>query len=71
MFITNKELNVLTEAAKASPRFLMNQDLSTSSGASSQRMLNVLKPDTFIPIHRHKKTSETIVMVKGALIERF
>lgn len=38
---------------------------------NSQRMLNALEPGTIMPIHRHRNTSETMVMVKGKLIERF
>ena len=34
-------------------------------------MLNALEPGTVMPIHRHRNTSETMVMVRGKLIERF
>lgn len=34
-------------------------------------MLNALEPGTVLPIHRHTKSSETMVMVRGELIERF
>ena len=34
-------------------------------------MLNALEPGTIMPIHRHRNTSETMVVVRGALIERF
>lgn len=34
-------------------------------------MLNALEPGTIMPIHRHRNTSETMVMVRGKLIERF
>ena len=71
MFITDKELSALTEVARNTPRLRMNQDLRTSANDSSQRMLNALEPGTVLPIHRHKNTSETMVIVKGALIERF
>ena len=35
------------------------------------RMLNALEPGTVMPIHRHRETSETVVIVRGSLIERF
>lgn len=34
-------------------------------------MLNALEPGTIMPIHRHRNTSETVVIVRGSLIERF
>lgn len=38
---------------------------------SSQRMINVLMPETVIPIHRHNDTSETVVICRGAVREEF
>ena len=49
------------EKAEASPRRRMHYDLRTSSGDTSQRMLNVLMKDTVIPVHRHNDTSETVI----------
>lgn len=37
----------------------------------SQRMLNVLMPETVIPIHRHNETSETVIVCRGAVREEF
>lgn len=34
-------------------------------------MLNALEPGTVLLIHRHTKNTETLVMVRGKLIERF
>ena len=34
-------------------------------------MLNALEPGTVVPIHRYRNTSETVVIVRGSLIERF
>lgn len=34
-------------------------------------MLNALEPGTIMPIHRHRNSSETVVIVRGSLIERF
>ncbi len=34
-------------------------------------MLNALEPGTVLPIHRHRKTSETVVCLRGRLVEEF
>lgn len=60
--------NLLAEAA-ASPRLRMNFDLRTSPEDSSQRMLNALLPGTPLPIHRHTKTTETLVILRGRMEE--
>ena len=64
-------LNTLTEQAKASPRLRMNYDLRTSSADTSQRMLNAIEPESVVPVHRHRKTSETMVVLRGSLVEEF
>ena len=64
-------LDELSTQAKANPRMRQNFDLRTTSVDNSQRMLNAMEPGTIMPIHRHRNTSETMVMVRGNLIERF
>ena len=71
MKITQALLDDLTEQAKASPRLRMNLDLRNSAKDQSQRMLNALEPGTIIPIHRHQKTSETMVILRGRLVEEY
>lgn len=71
MIIDKKLLEDLSAQAKANPRLRQAYDLRTTSEDNSQRMLNALEPGTIMPIHRHRNTSETMVMVKGKLIERF
>ena len=71
MTINNQHLSTLSSRAKASPRLRMNYDLRNSEEDNSQRMLNALEPGTVMPIHRHRKTSETVAIVRGILIERF
>ena len=61
----------LSAQAKANPRLRQSYDLRTIPDDQSQRMLNALEPGTIMPIHRHRNTSETMVMVRGKLIERF
>ncbi len=65
MKITEEILDELTEQAKASPRLRMNYDLRNSPEDQSQRMLNALEPGTILPIHRHQKTSEINICIRG------
>lgn len=71
MNITQAILEQLTEQAKASPRLRMNMDLRNSADDQSQRMLNAIEPGSPLPIHRHRKTSETVVCLRGHLREIF
>lgn len=72
--------------ALASPRRRMHLDLRTQAEMPgqaghdekpeawrdmSQRMLNVMMPETVIPIHRHPETSETVIVCRGAVREEF
>ena len=68
MKITQALLDELTERAKLSPRLRMNFDLRNSSEDQSQRMLNAIEPGSLVPIHRHQKTSETVVCLRGRLV---
>lgn len=69
--ITQTLLDKLTEQAKASPRLRMNLDLRNSADDKSQRMLNAIEPGSPMPIHRHQKTSETVVCLRGRLVWEF
>ena len=71
MKITQETLAHLTAQAKASERLRMSLDLRTASDDQSQRMLNAVEPGTPLPIHRHRTSAETVVIVRGRLIERF
>ena len=64
-------LDSLTEQAKASPRLRMNLDLRTSDADTSQRMLNAIEPGSVVPIHRHRSSSETFVVLRGRVVEEF
>ena len=71
MKITQAILDDLTAEAKASPRLRMNMDLRNSDADQSQRMLNAIEPGSPLPIHRHRHTSETVVCLRGRLVEEF
>lgn len=64
-------LDILTDQAKASPRLRMNMDLRNGPEDKSQRMLNAIEPGSPMPIHRHKYSSETVVCLRGRLVEEF
>ena len=71
MKITQAILDELTAKAKESPRLRMNLDLRNSAEDTSQRMLNAIEPGSPLPIHRHQNTSETVVCLRGRLVEEF
>lgn len=71
MKIDNTLLDKLTVQAKESPRLRMNLDLRNSVEDSSQRMLNAIEPGSVVPIHRHQKTSETVVVLRGRVVEEY
>ena len=71
MTIDNILLDKLTAEAQASPRLRMNLDLRNSDADSSQRMLNAIEPGSVVPIHRHQKTSETVVVLRGRVVEEY
>ena len=71
MKITQAILDDLTAKAKESPRLRMNLDLRNSDVDTSQRMLNAIEPGSPLPIHRHMKSSETVVCLRGHLREVF
>ena len=65
MLFSTAILDELTAQAKASQRLRMNLDLRNTPADQSQRMLNALEPGTVMPIHRHRHTSETVVVLRG------
>ena len=71
MKIDNTLLDDLTAQAQASPRLRMNMDLRNSAADTSQRMLNAIEPGSVVPIHRHRKTSETVVVLRGRVVEEY
>ena len=71
MVVSQAVLDELTAQARASPRLRMNMDLRNGPEDGSQRMLNAIEPGSPLPIHRHKYTSETIVCVRGRVVEEF
>ena len=71
MTINQARLDDLTAKAKESPRLRMNLDLRNGNDDTSQRMLNAIEPGSEVPIHRHQKTSETVVCLRGRVVEEY
>ena len=71
MKIDNMLLDNLTSQAQASPRLRMNLDLRNSAQDGSQRMLNAIEPGSVVPVHRHQKSSETLVVLRGRVVEEY
>ena len=76
MILDNKLFDTIQLLAEESPRRRMHYDLRTEADAPagighenwkdmSQRILNVMMPDTDVPIHKHSHTSETIIICRG------
>ena len=71
MIIDSNILDILSGQAKVNPRLRQSFDLRNSVEDKSQRMLNALEPGTVMPIHRHRNSSETMIVIKGSLKEYF
>ena len=71
MIIDDQLLDKVTADAEASPRLRMNYNLHDSLDAKAQRLINVLLPGTPLPIHRHRHTAETNVILRGKMFVIF
>ena len=80
MIIDQTLLDSLTAQAKANPRLRQAYDLRTeateacpepSRRDNSQRILNAVEPGTVLPIHRHRGSTETIVCLRGKVVQHY
>lgn len=71
MKITKELLDDLSNKACESPRLRTNLDLRNNEDDTSQRMLNALQMGTIVPIHRHRQSSETLIVIRGAMKETY
>lgn len=46
-------------------------DLRTTPNDSSQRILNAVEPGTILPIHRHRGSIETIVVLREKVVQHY
>ena len=71
MIIDQKILDSLSQQAKESPRLRQAFDLRTTPNDSSQRILNAVEPGTILPIHRHRGSTETIIVLRGKVVQHY
>lgn len=67
MIINDELLDKVAAEAAESPRLRMNYNLHDSLDAKVQRLINVLLPGTPLPIHRHRHTAETYIILRGKM----
>lgn len=66
--LLNKDVIIkVSEKAKKSARLRMNYNLHESSRDIVQRMFNAIEPGSIIPIARHQKCNETLILIQGKL----
>lgn len=71
MIIDQKLMDDLSAQAKANPRLRQAFDLRTTPEDNSQRILNAVEPGTILPIHRHRGSTETIVVLRGKVVQHY
>lgn len=64
-------MDSLSRQAKERPRLRQAFDLRTSPNDSSQRILNAVEPGTILPIHRHRGSTETIIVLRGKVVQHY
>ena len=67
MLLTQDMINSVSNLAKESHRLRMNYNLHESFEDSVQRMFNAIEPGSEIPIARHLKSNETLILLQGKL----
>ena len=71
MILNKKLMDDLSAQAKENPRLRQALDLRTTPEDQSQRILNAVEPGTILPIHRHRGSTETIVVLRGKVVQHY
>ena len=71
MIVDKKLMNDLSAQAKANPRLRQALDLRTTPEDQSQRIFNAVEPGTILPIHRHRGSTETIIVLRGKVVQHY
>ena len=71
MIVDKKLMDDLFAQAKANPRLRQAFDLRTTPEDQSQRILNAVEPGTILPIHRHRSSTETIIVLRGKVVQHY
>ena len=61
-------ISELFDKALLSPRSRQSYDLRNPDD-NGQRMINALMPGTEVPVHRHPRSNETVILLCGKIIE--
>lgn len=67
MLIDSSLLDTVSAQAKESPRLRMNFNFHEAMDSKAQRLLNALEIGTDLPIHRHRHTAETYLLLRGKI----
>lgn len=67
MVITEELLDTVSSQAKESPRLRMNYNLHEHLDDKVHRFFNAMEPGTIVPVHRHRDTAETFMLVRGKM----
>ncbi len=67
IIIDDNLLDGICNRALESQRLRMNFNFHNSPESPAQKLLNALQPGTLIPIHRHRHTAETYIVLRGAI----
>lgn len=67
MLLTTSLLNQISSQAQSSPRLRMNYNLHEQLDDNVHRFFNAMEPGTIVPIHRHKNSAETFMLVRGKM----
>ncbi len=65
--IDTARLDALCATAEKSPRKRKNLNFHATLDAPAQRLLNALGKETRVPVHRHRATAETYLVLRGKL----
>lgn len=71
MILDQKLMEDLSQQAKENPRLRQAFDLRTTPEDHSQRILNAVEPGTILPIHRHRGSTETIIVLRGKVVQHY
>ena len=71
MILNKKLMDDLSAQAKENPRLRQAFDLRTTPNDSSQRILNAVEPGTILPIHHHRGSTETIIVIRGKVVQHY
>ena len=71
MILNKRLMDDLSAQAKENPRLRQAFDLRTTPNDSSQRILNAVEPGTILPIHRHRGSTETIIVLRGKVVQHY